>query len=446
VTGVDGDFQSATDMAAQELCTAPRDDHADPVELVTLVRFATGDDALIFGSKAAAQRVSALLAAQLRTAGRVTAMGPRARPRWQVRVADATGVRIRLGLLDTRRPGRRVQGLPPEVIARLDQDPAAIARAAFLAAGTIPLTGPLPRLQIACPTLAVALAVAGALRRAGTDARVHHHDRTGTDHVVVAGIDAVAAALAAIGAPRAAQRARVYWDDRRRRARPATRELIAANTGRAQQAATTQVALVRAALAVLGDQVPDHLAAIATLRLQHPHAGMGTLGKLATPQGHQHRHRLQGDSAGSDRRPPWFIARRRALRPGEEYRTPTDAEWDELLGQFERRKLALGDCGRAYGTSCQHEHSCVRCPVLRVDPAQRHRLAEIRDNLTVRIAEAKQAGWVGEADGLAVSLAAAEDKLSQIDARIARAGAVYLSLPSFPDIVARSAVIPIRPA
>jgi hypothetical protein len=54
-----------------------------------------------------------------------------------------------------------------------------------------------------------------------------------------------------------------------------------------------------------------------------------------------------------------FIARRRALRPSEEYRTPTDEEWDEFLGHFERRKVALGDCGRAYGTSCQHEHSCL---------------------------------------------------------------------------------------
>ena len=34
-----------------------------------------------------------------------------------------------------------------------------------------------------------------------------------------------------------------------------------------------------------------------------------------------------------------FIARRRALRPAEEYRTPTDEEWDEFLGHFERRKL-----------------------------------------------------------------------------------------------------------
>jgi hypothetical protein len=46
-----------------------------------------------------------------------------------------------------------------------------------------------------------------------------------------------------------------------------------------------------------------------------------------------------------------FIARRRALRPSQEYRTPTDEEGEEFLGHFERRKLALGHCGRAYGTS-----------------------------------------------------------------------------------------------
>ena len=45
-----------------------------------------------------------------------------------------------------------------------------------------------------------------------------------------------------------------------------------------------------------------------------------------------------------------FLARRSAARPSEEYRTPTDEEWDEFLGHFERRKVALGDCGRAFGT------------------------------------------------------------------------------------------------
>ncbi|HSO51414.1 MAG TPA: hypothetical protein VL330_01445, partial [Actinomycetes bacterium] len=36
-----------------------------------------------------------------------------------------------------------------------------------------------------------------------------------------------------------------------------------------------------------------------------------------------------------------FIARRRALRPSAEYRVPTEQEWEEFLGHFERRKLSL---------------------------------------------------------------------------------------------------------
>ncbi|PZR79005.1 MAG: site-specific integrase, partial [Candidatus Aeolococcus gillhamiae] len=95
-----------------------------------------------------------------------------------------------------------------------------------------------------------------------------------------------------------------------------------------------------------------------------------------------------------------FLARRRDLRPSEEYRTPTDEEWDEFLGHFERRKLALGVCGRSYATPCIHEHACVRCPMLRPDPAQRPRLVEIADNLNARIDEARNQGWLGEIDGL----------------------------------------------
>ena len=112
-----------------------------------------------------------------------------------------------------------------------------------------------------------------------------------------------------------------------------------------------------------------------------------------------------------------FLARRRALRPTEEYRTPTDAEWEEFLGHFERRKVATGTCGRAFATPCIHEHSCLRCALHWPDPAQRDRIAEIRDNLIARIAEADREGWLGEAEGLKISLAGAEDKLAQIDRR-----------------------------
>jgi len=72
---------------------------------------------------------------------------------------------------------------------------------------------------------------------------------------------------------------------------------------------------------------------------------------------------------------------------------------------------------------------------LRIDPAQRSRLAEIRANLLARIAEAEREGWTGEAEGLRVSLAAAEDKLAQADGLLARQSAVVgLGIPAYRDI------------
>jgi hypothetical protein len=69
------------------------------------------------------------------------------------------------------------------------------------------------------------------------------------------------------------------------------------------------------------------------------------------------------------------------------------------------------------------------------DPNQRPRLVEIRDNLTARIAEAQREGWLGEVEGLQVSLAGANDKLAQIDRRAGhRRASVHLGMPGFPDV------------
>ncbi|MFE7529709.1 tyrosine-type recombinase/integrase [Kitasatospora sp. NPDC057542] len=134
-----------------------------------------------------------------------------------------------------------------------------------------------------------------------------------------------------------------------------------------------------------------------------------------------------------------FIARRRSTRPSEEYRRPTDAEWDEFLGHFELRKLSIGACGRAFGTACIHEHACIRCPMLRPDPGERRRLVEIRDNIVDRIAEAQREGWLGDVKGLETSLEGAKDKLAQMDSQTARARqSIYLGMPSFGEIAARA--------
>lgn len=115
-----------------------------------------------------------------------------------------------------------------------------------------------------------------------------------------------------------------------------------------------------------------------------------------------------------------FLDKRRSVRPVEEYREPTDDEWREFQEHFHTRKLELGDCARPYGTPCQHEHSCLRCPMLRVSPRQRGRLVEIIRNLSERIDEARTNGWLGEVQGLQVSLSKAKEKLVSLDRSLER--------------------------
>ncbi|MGW1238489.1 tyrosine-type recombinase/integrase [Streptomyces bobili] len=137
-----------------------------------------------------------------------------------------------------------------------------------------------------------------------------------------------------------------------------------------------------------------------------------------------------------------FIARRRKVRPAEEYRAVTPEEWDEFLGHFERRKLALGACGRAYGTDCAHEHACVRCPVLIVGPEEKPRLEVIRDNLSDRIAEAEREGWLGEVEQLSVSRDAADEKIEQIEAQQKRKDSpIFLGIPEIGHLTVSSADI-----
>jgi hypothetical protein len=135
-------------------------------------------------------------------------------------------------------------------------------------------------------------------------------------------------------------------------------------------------------------------------------------------------------------------------RPGRTYAATTRAHSETVLRVFYdfHREVALGTCGRSYATPCIHEHACVRCPLLRPDLAQRGRLIEVRDNLIARIAEARTQGWLGEADGLQISLAGAREKLNQLDQMTARSTSVHLGMPTFPQVAVRSTTVhtPVR--
>jgi integrase len=135
-----------------------------------------------------------------------------------------------------------------------------------------------------------------------------------------------------------------------------------------------------------------------------------------------------------------FITRRRALRPSEEYRDLTADEWQEFLGHFELRKVELGVCTRDFGTPCVHEHACIRCPALRPDPAQAHRLETIIGNLDARLAEAREHGWLGEVAGLQVSRSAAEQKLTAMRQLAAQHQTTHLGMPDYRPVAGRTSM------
>ena len=109
-----------------------------------------------------------------------------------------------------------------------------------------------------------------------------------------------------------------------------------------------------------------------------------------------------------------FLARRRAERPVEEYRQPTTEELDEFGEHFGRRRVELGNCVRPYGTGCTHEHACVRCSFLQVDPAQSDRLTLIETDLNARIATARDNAWIGDVEQLQLTLGHLHDKQDQL--------------------------------
>jgi integrase len=124
-----------------------------------------------------------------------------------------------------------------------------------------------------------------------------------------------------------------------------------------------------------------------------------------------------------------FNENRRRLRPADEYRDVTPAEWGEFEDHFAKRKIAIGDCMRAYGTSCVHEYACEQCKLARPDPGARPRLQRTRDSLHEQASEARERGWHGETERLTYILAGIQDKLDQIHRTEQRTTIVQLEPP-----------------
>ena len=178
--------------------------------------------------------------------------------------------------------GRPVRGLPPQVVSGGLCDAEAAWRGAFLAHGSLTEPGRSSALEVTCPGPEAALALVGAARRLGIQAKAR--EVRGVDRVVIRDGDVIGAMLTRLGA----HDTFLAWEERRmRREVRATANRLAnfddANLRRSARAAVAAGARVERALEILGDEVPDHLAQAGRLRLEHKQASLEELGQAADP-------------------------------------------------------------------------------------------------------------------------------------------------------------------
>ncbi len=193
---------------------------------------------------------------------------------------DAAALARRTGLADPR--GRLIRGLPAPLVAGAVCDAAAIWRGAFLAAGTLTEPHRFPALEVTCPSLETAMALTGAARRLGITTKTKH--LRDTDRVTVRDPDAITALLTTIGAPdTAATWAQQRTQRRERTPGPRLPSFVDANLDRATFAADVAATRAQRALVILGDQVPDNLAAVAALRITHREVSLEALGQMMDP-------------------------------------------------------------------------------------------------------------------------------------------------------------------
>jgi DNA-binding protein WhiA len=237
----------------------------------------------------------------------LAAGGLRRGNRYLVRVAkDGDDLARQTGLIDQR--GRPVRGLPPQVIGGTNNDIAAAWRGAFLAHGSLTEPGRSSSLEVTCPGPEAAMALVGAARRLGVPSKAR--EVRGVDRVVVRDGDAISALLARLGAHESV----LAWEERRmRREVRATANRLAnfddANLRRSARAAVAASARVKAALDILGDDVPEHLVSAGKLRLEHAQASLEELGQLADPP-------MTKDAVAGRIRRLLALADRRAIEQG----------------------------------------------------------------------------------------------------------------------------------
>lgn len=239
-----------------------------------------------FEEEAVARRLAGSIADLCAVDAAVELVSPSAgsrEPRYEVRVGEGAADVIRRLKLVTG-SGHPVVGMPRQVISGPMAGVEAAWRGAFLARGRLAEPGRTAALEVACPGQEAALALVGLARRMGLTAKTR--ETRGIERVTLRDGEAIGILLSRMGA----QATRIEWDTKResRAVKAKSNSRLAtfddANTRRSAQAAAAAAARVERAMEILGDDVPEHLAEAGYLRVEHRHASLEELGRLADPQ------------------------------------------------------------------------------------------------------------------------------------------------------------------
>lgn len=201
--------------------------------------------------------------------------------RYSVRVLRAGGaLALQTGLLDRRK--HPVRGLPADIVSGNIAQVKAAWRGAFLAHGELSDPGKASYLEIVCPGSEAALALVGAARRLGINAKARQV--RSSERVTLRDPDVIERMLNLMGAPKSSRE----WTGKRSdgESRGKANRLANfddANMRRSAKAAVEASAKVTKAFQVLGDEIPENLRAAGQLRLDHRDASLEELGRLADP-------------------------------------------------------------------------------------------------------------------------------------------------------------------
>lgn len=192
---------------------------------------------------------------------------------------NVPAIALKTGLLDARKS--LVKGLPQNIINGSIAQVKAAWRGAFLARGLLSEPGKACFLEIVCPTEEAAMALVGAARRLGIQAK-HRNLRT-SERVTLKDPDAIERMLKIMGATNAVRE----WTGKRDDSPNKIVRLANfddANMRRSAKAAAEASEKIRHAFEVLGNDIPDNLRQAGELRVKYVDKTLEELGKLAEPQ------------------------------------------------------------------------------------------------------------------------------------------------------------------